>query len=214
MSLDMKTTHGHATHDVFNQVPPLVNYNVFEQDPTLVESVQREGAGWVMEQAAALGAVAGSEEAIQWSFEANAVTPVLHTFDKIGQRIDEVTFHPAWHNLMRTTINAGAHALSWREERTGRHVARTVIFYVSSQMEGGHCCPVSMTHAVVSVLRGQPHLAAAWEPLLTSLVYDPGLRPPQEKQGILCGMGMTEKQGGSDVRANTTRAEPCSSEGE
>ncbi len=214
MSLDMKTTHGHATHEVFNQVPPLVNYNIFEQDATLVESVQREGAAWAMEQAAGLGQVAGSEEAIQWSFDANTVTPVLHTFDRTGKRIDEVTFHPAWHNLMRTSINAGAHALSWREERAGRHVARSALFYVSSQMEGGHCCPVSMTHAVVSVLRGQPHLAATWGLLLTSLAYDPGLRPMQEKQGILCGMGMTEKQGGSDVRANTTRAEPCSSEGE
>jgi len=214
MLQEMETAHGHTTHEVFNQVPPLVNYNIFEQDPTLVESVQREGAAWVTDHAAALGRVAGSEEAISWSFDANTVTPVLHTFDRTGQRIDEVTFHPAWHNLMRTSINAGAHALSWREERTGRHVARAAVFYVSSQMEGGHCCPISMTHAVVSVLRGLPHLAATWEPLLTSLVYEPGLRPLQEKQGILCGMGMTEKQGGSDVRTNTTQAVPCSSEGE
>jgi putative acyl-CoA dehydrogenase len=214
MSLDMKTALGHATHDVFNQVPPLVNYNIYDQDATLVECVQREGAAWVTDHATALGGVAGGEEAIQWSFDANTVTPVLHTHDRSGQRIDEVTFHPAWHHLMRTTINAGAHALSWRDERQGRHVARAAVFYVSSQMEGGHCCPVSMTHAVVSVLRGQPHLAATWEPLLTSLVYEPGLRSAHEKQGILCGMGMTEKQGGSDVRANTTQAVPSSSEGE
>ena len=214
MLQEMKTAPGHATHEVFNQVLPLANYNIFEQDATLVESVRREDAAWVVDHASALGGVAGSEEAIQWSFDANTVTPVLHTFDKTGQRIDEVTFHPAWHNLMRTSINAGAHALSWREERPGRHVARAAVFYVSTQMEGGHCCPISMTHAVVSVLRGQPHLAATWEPLLTSLVYEPGLRPLQEKQGILCGMGMTEKQGGSDVRANTTQAVPYSSEGE
>ncbi|MGH2493713.1 MAG: isovaleryl-CoA dehydrogenase [Ktedonobacteraceae bacterium] len=214
MLQEMKTAPGHATHEVSNQVPPLVNYNIFEQDATLVESVRREDAAWIMDQASALGSIAGSEEAIQWSFDANTVTPVLHTFDRTGQRIDEVTFHPAWHNLMRTSINAGAHSLSWREERPGRHVARAAVFYVSSQMEGGHCCPLSMTHAAVSVLRGQPHLAATWEPLLTSLIYEPGLRPLQEKQGILCGMGMTEKQGGSDVRANTTRAVPSSSEGE
>ena len=214
MSLDLKTTLGHATHEVFNQVPPLVNYNLFEQDATLVESVRREGAAWITDHVTALGKVAGSEEAIQWSFDANTVTPVLHTHDRSGQRIDEVTFHPAWHNLMRTSINAGAHALSWREEQAGRHVARTAILYLSSQMEGGHCCPISMTHAAVSVLRGHPHLAATWEPLLTSLTYEPGLRPLQEKRGILCGMGMTEKQGGSDVRANTTQAIPSSGEGE
>src|SRR5450759_1331525 len=159
MLQEMETAHGHTTHEVFNQVPPLVNYNIFEQDPTLVESVQREGAAWVTDHAAALGRVAGSEEAISWSFDANTVTPVLHTFDRTGQRIDEVTFHPAWHNLMRTSIKAGAIALSWREERTGRQVGRAAVFYVSSQMEGGHCCPISMTHAVVSVLRGLPHLA-------------------------------------------------------
>jgi len=214
MSLELKITLGHATHEVFNQVPPLINYNVFEQDATLVESVQREGAAWATDQLTRFGNVAGGEEAIQWGFEANTVTPVLHTHDRTGQRVDEVTFNPAWHHLMRTSLQAGAHALSWRNDRPGSQVARAATFYVASQMEGGHCCPISMTHAVVSVLRAQPTLAATWEPLLTSLIYDPGLRPPQEKQGILCGMGMTEKQGGSDVRANTTQAIPSSGEGE
>lgn len=214
MSLELNIAPAHATHEVFNQVPPLVNYNVFEQDATLVESVQREGAAWAGDQLTSFGNVASSEEAIEWGFEANTVTPVLHTHDRTGQRIDEVTFHPAWHNLMRTSLQAGAHALSWRNDRPGRHVARAAVFYVASQMEGGHCCPISMTHAVVSVLRSQAHLAGTWEPLLTSLTYDPGLRPPQEKAGILCGMGMTEKQGGSDVRANTTQALPSRGEGE
>ncbi|MBA2285266.1 MAG: isovaleryl-CoA dehydrogenase [Ktedonobacteraceae bacterium] len=214
MSIDVRTTPDHVTHEVFNQVPPLANYNVFEQDATLVESVRREGAAWATDQLTELGRVAGSAEAIQWGFDANTVTPVLHTHDRTGQRIDEVTFHPAWHSLMRTSINAGAHALSWRDERPGRHVARAAVFYVCSQMEGGHCCPISMTHAVVPVLRTQPLLAATWEPLLTSLIYDPGLRPAQGKQGVIAGMGMTEKQGGSDVRANTTRAVPVSGEGE
>lgn len=214
MSLDIKPTLGHKTHEVFNQVPPLANYNVFEQDATLVESVQREGAGWATEQLTELGRIAGSEEAIQWGFDANTITPVLHTHDRTGQRIDEVTFHPAWHHLMRTSIGAGAHALSWRESLPARQVARAATFYLSSQMEGGHCCPVSMTHAVVPVLRTQPQLAEIWEPLLTSSTYDPGLRRSQEKRGLLCGMGMTEKQGGSDVRANTTRAMPSRGEGE
>src|SRR5258708_38065627 len=181
MSLDMKTTLGHVTHEVFNQVPPLVNYNLFEQDATLVESVRREGAAWITDHVTALGKVAGSEEAIQWSFDANTVTPVLHTHDRSGQRIDEVTFHPAWHNLMRTSINAGAHALSWREEQAGRHVAPAAGFYVSSHKEGGHCCPVSMTHPAGSRLRGHPPPAATWGPLLTPLHSETALQSPPEK---------------------------------
>ena len=209
VSQEVPARAGHATHDVFNQVPPLVDVNLFEQDATLKEGVQREGAGWAVERLRAFGNVVGSAEAIQWGFDANAETPVLHTHNRTGQRIDEVVFHPAWHHLMRASVEAGAHALSWRETRPGRHVARAATFYLASQMEGGHCCPVSMTHAVVPVLRTQPALAEVWEPLLTASLYEPGLRTPQEKRGILAGMGMTEKQGGSDVRANTTRAIPA-----
>lgn len=206
VSQDAPASTGHATHEVFNQAPPLVDINLFEQDATLKESVQREGAGRALSQLSEFGRVTGSAEAVQWGFDANTETPVLHTHSRTGQRIDEVTFHPAWHQLMRASIEEGAHALSWRETLPGAHVARAAIFYLSSQMEGGHCCPISMTHAVVPVLRTQPELAAIWEPLLTSAFYEPGLRSPQEKRGILSGMGMTEKQGGSDVRANTTRA--------
>jgi putative acyl-CoA dehydrogenase len=200
---------GHATHEVFNQVPSLVDVNLFEQDATLKEGVQREGAGWACDRLRSFGRVVGSAEAVQWGFDANTQTPVLHTHSRTGQRIDEVIFHPAWHQLMRTSIEARAHALSWSEARPGGHVARAATFYLSSQMEGGHCCPVSMTHAIVPVLRTQPALAKVWEPLLTSSFYEPGLRTPLEKRGILAGMGMTEKQGGSDVRANTTRAVPA-----
>ncbi len=214
MALDTSAALGQATHEVFNQVPPLVDYNVYTQDATLVESVQRENITWATDHLTAFGKVVGSEEAIQWGFDANTNEPVLHTHTRTGQRIDEVMFHPAWHHLMRTSINAGAHALSWRDERPGKHIARAATFYLSSQLEGGHCCPVSMTHAVVSVLRNHPALAATWEPLLTSPIYDPGLRAPQEKLGLLCGMGMTEKQGGSDVRANTTQAIPSYADGE
>lgn len=206
VSQEVPARAGHTTHDVFNQVPPLSDINLFEQDATLKEGVQRAGAEWASDRLRAFGALAGSARAIQWGFDANTETPVLHTHSRTGQRIDEVVFHPAWHHLMGASIEAGAHALSWRETRPGRHVARAAMFYLASQMEGGHCCPVSMTHAVVPVLRTQPALAAVWEPLLTAACYEPGLRTPQEKRGILAGMGMTEKQGGSDVRANTTRA--------
>lgn len=217
MSLEIQPSSGymaHVTHEVFNQPPPLVNYNTFLQDATLVESVRREGAVWAEQQLTALGAITGSEEALQWATDANTSIPELHTHDRYGHRIDEVSFHPSWHHLMHTSINAGAHALSWQEEHTGAHIARAAAFYLCSQMEGGHCCPISMTHAVVPVLRSQPDLTATWEPLLTSRSYDPGLRTPSAKHGLLCGMGMTEKQGGSDVRANTTRAVPTSSDGE
>lgn len=212
VSQEILPKRGHTTHEVTNQVPPLVSRNLFTRDATLIESVQRGGADWAREQLTLFGELAGSEEAIEWGFEANSNEPVLHTHSRTGQRIDEVSFHPAWHQLMRASIAAGAHSLSWSEKRGGRHVARAAAFYLASQMEGGHCCPVSMTHAVVPVLRNQPDLAALWEPRLTSRIYDPGLRPLEEKQGALCGMGMTEKQGGSDVRANTTQAVAAGSE--
>jgi putative acyl-CoA dehydrogenase len=204
---------GQRTHEVSNQVPPLVDYNVFTQDDTLTESVCREGANWAVEPLTSFGKVAGSAEAVEWGIEANEIVPVLHTHNRVGERIDEVTFHPAWHQLMRVSIDAGAHSLSWQDPRPGKQVARAATFYLASQMESGHCCPISMTHAAVPVLRAQPGLAAIWEPLLTSSTYDPGLRPAQQKRGVLCGMGMTEKQGGSDIRANTTSAVPTTSEG-
>lgn len=203
-----------ATHEVVNQVPPLVDTNLFAQDTTLVESIQREGATWALDLLNTLGKQAGSAEAIQWGFEANTVTPVLHTHNRMGQRVDEVTFHPAWHQLMQTSLAAGAHSLDWRnEQRPAAHVARAACFYLASQMESGHCCPISMTHAVLPVMRAQPGLATLWEPLLTAQDYEPALRPAQSKRAALCGMGMTEKQGGSDLRANSTRATPISSEG-
>jgi putative acyl-CoA dehydrogenase len=208
VTFDRGSAPGHATHEVLNQPPPLVDYNVFSQDAALVESVRREGAAWAEAHLQAIGAFVGSAQAMQWGFEANTITPVLHTHDRYGQRIDEVTFHPSWHRLMEKSIGWGAHALAWRESRLGAHVARAATLYLCSQMEAGHCCPVSMTSAVVPVLRTQPALASMYEPLLTSLEYDPGLRPVQQKRGILSGMAMTEKQGGSDVGANTTRAVP------
>jgi putative acyl-CoA dehydrogenase len=131
---------------------------------------------------------------------------VLRTHDRYGRRIDEVEFHPAWHELMRLAVAHGLHALPWREPRPGAHVARAALFFVLSQVEAGHGCPISMTYSAVPALRVEPELAAEWEPRFTSTAYDPQLRPAPEKTGALCGMAMTEKQGGSDVRANTTRA--------
>jgi putative acyl-CoA dehydrogenase len=201
-------------HEVTNQPPPLVNYNLFESDLPLRESLEREGAWWAHHMVHELGGLAGTEEAIEWGFQANSNPPQLHTHDRFGNRIDEVEFHPAWHRLMEVAIGHGLHALPWREPRPGAHAARAAAFYVWSQVEGGHGCPVSMTYASVPALRKQPQLAARWEPLITTLDYDPGLRPPTSKRGALVGMAMTEKQGGSDVRANTTLAVPTGADGE
>src|SRR5213593_2874507 len=197
-----------------NQPPPLVDYNVFESDAVLRESLEREGGGWAHELVHDLGKLAGTQRAIDWGFQANAHPPHLRSHDRFGERIDEVDFHPAWHELMKVAIGHGLHALPWRDPRPGAHAARAAAFYVWSQVEGGHGCPVSMTYAAVPALRKEPHLAAHWEPLMTTLDYDPGLRPAAAKKGVLFGMAMTERQGGSDVRANTTTAVPTGADGE
>ncbi|HEX2646932.1 MAG TPA: acyl-CoA dehydrogenase family protein, partial [Candidatus Dormibacteraeota bacterium] len=197
-----------------NQPPPLVDYNVFESDAVLREALEREGASWAHDLVFDLGALAGTQQAIDWGFQANTNPPKLRTHDRFGNRIDEVEFHPAWHELMRVAIGHGLHALPWREPRPGAHAARAAAFYVWSQVEGGHGCPVSMTYAAVPALRKSPHLAATWEPRMTTLDYDPGLRDPAAKRGVLFGMAMTERQGGSDVRANTMRAVPAGGDGE
>ncbi len=197
-----------ATHEVLNQVPPLVDYNLFVSDRALNDALDREGASWAADRAHRLGALLGSEEAIAWGFDANNYPPVLHTHDARGQRIDEVRFHPSWHALMRTSVSFGLHALPWCEPRAGAHVARAALFMLSAQNEGGHGCPISMTYASVPALRRQPELAEIWEPRIETMTYDPRFMPAEKKSGALVGMAMTEKQGGSDVRANTTRAVP------
>ncbi len=198
-----------ATHDVDNQPPPLAGYDVFATDAALVEGLDRHAAGWATDRLSALGRRAGSDEAQEWGRLANVNPPVLRTHDRYGHRIDEVDFHPAWHSLMTVAISEGLHASSWLSPGPGAQVARAAGFAVWSQVEGGHGCPVSMTHAAIPALRTDPALAAEWEPRLLSTTYDPGLRAPQDKLGCLAGMGMTEKQGGSDVRTNTTRAVPA-----
>jgi putative acyl-CoA dehydrogenase len=198
----------HRTHEVLNQPPPLEGYDVFASDAALREGVEREGAGWAEQELTALGRLAGSREAIDWGVQANSNPPRLHTHDRYGHRVDEVEFHPAWHRLLEVAVGSGLHASPWRSPREGAHVARAAGFYVWSQVEAGHGCPISMTHACVPVLSLAPEVAAGWLPRVMALAYDPGLRPPREKRGLLVGMSMTEKQGGSDLRANTTRAVP------
>jgi putative acyl-CoA dehydrogenase len=191
--------------DALNQPPPLEGYDLFRENRPLAEALEREGAGWAVESASTFGRFL-SGEPLEWGRLANENPPRLRTHDRFGNRIDEVEFHPAWHSLLKTSVEHGLHAVSWREPRAGAQVARATLFYLMAQVEAGHGCPISMTHAAVPTLRAQPDLAAEWEPLVTAFDYDPGLRPPAEKRGVLCGMAMTERQGGSDVRANLTAA--------
>ena len=208
----MTDRHPYSTHQVTNQVPPLAGYDVAD-DPALLAAVDREGAGWVTSELHTLGLLAGSAGTSEQARLANEHPPVLRSHDRWGNRIDEVEFHPAWHALMTTAVGHGLHGTPWAGHQPGEHVARAAKFYVWSQAEAGHGCPVSMTYAAIPALRHAPALAGRFEPLLASRRYDPGLRPPESKAGLLAGMAMTEKQGGSDVRANTTRAEPAPGSG-
>src|SRR3954452_11471538 len=183
-----------ATHEVFNQPPPFENYNTFAADTALVEALSREGGEWAEDRAREAGAFAGSARAIRWGVEANENPPKLRTHDRFGHRIDEVDFHPAWHELLGAGVRFGVHALPWREPQPGAHVARAAMFMAFGHAEAGVGCPLSMTYSVIPALRKQPELAAEWEPRFTSLRYDGALRPAPDKPGALCGMGMTEKQ--------------------
>ncbi|MDI5971720.1 acyl-CoA dehydrogenase family protein [Streptomyces sp. SL13] len=202
------------THTVTNQVPPLVAYDVYGGDPVLTEGVARHAAperlDEITTELSELGRSAGSAQAQRWGEEANANEPVLRSHDRYGHRIDEVDFHPSWHRLLGHAVSAG---LTGAWSRPDGHLRRAAGFITWTQAEAGHGCPLSMTHAAVPALRHEPALAELWEPLLTSRVYQPELLPAAEKSGALFGMGMTEKQGGSDVRANTTRAVPLAEDG-
>ena len=202
-----------ATHAVTNQSVPLADYNVFEADRAMVEAVSREGGDFARDRIAAVGELAGQAETIELGRLANENPPKLRTHDRFGERIDEVEFHPAWHELMRMHVSAGTHALPWREPEPGAHVARSAAFMCLSQAEAGTGCPISMTYSATPALRHQPEVAEVWEPRVQSLDYDPAMVPVEEKAGALCGMAMTEKQGGSDVRANTTVAAPLNGGG-
>jgi putative acyl-CoA dehydrogenase len=194
-----------STHEVLNQPPALGEFDAFATDRALVAAARREGAEWAFDRLHAIGQLAGGE-AVQWGVQANKYTPELRSFDRYGHRVDEIDFHPAWHSLMRSGVENGLHAAPWREAKKGAHVARAVGFFLLAQAEAGFGCPISMTYSCIPVIRHHPELAKEWEPRLTSLSYDPRTLPAEDKRGALCGMAMTEKQGGSDVRANTTRA--------
>ncbi|WP_051288681.1 acyl-CoA dehydrogenase family protein [Mycobacterium sp. URHD0025] len=194
------------THVVTNQVPDLENYNP-ATSPVLAEALIREGGEWGVDEVHDLGAVNGSAQAQRWGELADRNRPVLHTHDRYGHRIDEVEYDPAYHELMNVAVTHGLHGAPWADERAGSHVVRAAKMSVWT-VEPGHVCPISMTYAVVPALRFNPELAAIYEPLLTSRAYDPELKLATTKAGITAGMSMTEKQGGSDVRAGTTEATP------
>jgi putative acyl-CoA dehydrogenase len=203
-----------ATHEVTNQPPPLVDYNVYGCDTALRDAVHRYGGGHAAPQLDDLGRLAGSAVALSWAEAANANPPWLRTHDRYGHRIDEVGYHPAYHSLLATAVEHGLHAAPWADERPAAHVVRAAGFYLWSQTDAGHGCPVSMTYAAVPALRApgvDPALAEDWIARLTTRAYDGELHPA--KPSALAGMAMTEKQGGSDVRAGTTRAVPAGEAG-
>jgi putative acyl-CoA dehydrogenase len=195
-----------ATHEVFNQPPPLVDYDLFSSDRALVEAVRRDSTDAAVPGLAAFGRRLGSAEVIEWGFQANRVTPVLQSFDRFGRQRDVVEFHPAWHELMALAVGEGLHTGPWAEPKPGAHAARAAQVYLQCQIEAGVQCPITMTYGAVPALRQQAEIAREWLPLLYSRRYDRRFLPAHEKTGALMGMGMTEKQGGSDLRANTTSA--------
>jgi len=200
-----------ATHEVTNQVPPLAGHDPIAGDAALAEACVRHADRATLDSLAGLGRLAGSEQAQEWGRLADENPPRLRTHDRYGHRIDEVEFHPAWHELMRTAVEHGLAGVPWRASAEGdvhAHVRRAVGYLGWTQVEMGHGCPTTMTYAVVPALRRTPELAARFEPGLTAAAYQFGLAEPTGKRGLIAGMGMTEKQGGSDVRANTTRAVP------
>ncbi len=201
------------THSVENVVRELADFNLYLQDAALQEAVRREGAAWAHDSLATFGKLTGTADYRALGALANRYGPELETHDRFGNRTDLVTFHPAYHSLMQTSIEHGLHSSPWTEPKSGAHVARAARVYMHTQVDAGHGCPITMTFAAVPSLRTTPELAKIWEPKVTARVYDPRNVPAADKMGLTIGMAMTEKQGGSDVRANTTRAYPIGAEG-
>ena len=172
------------THEVFNLPQPLENYNLFRSDVALQQAVKREGAAPFTNIIDNFGALTGSAEVTQWGFQANKVKPEFRTHDRYGRRVDEVDFHPAYHHLMRTSIENGLHAIPWTEQKPGANVYRAALSFMMSQVDAGHGCPITMTFAAIPTLQKQPEIAAQWAPLITSRVYDPTNKPYFEKQGV------------------------------
>lgn len=194
------------THELSNLSSELVNYNIYTQDKALQEAVKREGAAWAESDLIDFGKLTGSAEYLELGHLANNFTPEFDTHDRFGNRIDLVKFHPAYHQLMKTAIEHGLHSSPWTDPQPGAHAARAAKSYLHSQVEAGHGCPITMTFAAIPTLRTTPELAQLWEPKITARIYDSRNVPDRQKTGLTIGMGMTEKQGGSDVRTNSTRA--------
>jgi putative acyl-CoA dehydrogenase len=195
------------THDVSNQPPPFEDVNLFTSDAALQAAVAAAGGGTHMARLSGFGARAGSAETAAWAAQANENPPRLKAFDRYGQRLDEVEFHPAYHRLMALGIEGGVASAAWSGVAAG-HVLHTALEFLMAQAEPSVCCPMTMTSAAPAALRLQPDLAAKWTPKIVASRYDPSSQPMGGKSGVTIGMAMTEKQGGSDVRANTTRAVP------
>ena len=206
MSEPTGTKFSRQPDEVFNQPPPLEDYNLFEHDLPLRESLRREGGSWGESQASEFGALMGQAATLRLGELANRNPPVMQTHDRFGRRIDEVEFHPAWHELMRLGIAQENHSLPWTNPRRGAHVVRAALNMLRHQVDEGPSCPITMTFAVVPSLSLQPKLAGEWLPLVLSNEYDPRSIPAPQKRGALFGMALTERQGGSDVQSNTTRA--------
>jgi len=194
-----------ATHDVTNQPPPLEDVNLYAADAILQSACAWSGAAAHAERLNSFGARVGGAEAQAWSAQANRTPPIFQPYDRYGRRIDEVEFHPAYHELMRLGLEAGVAGAAWNVKSHG-HALHAALLYLMGQADYGVCCPMSMTYAVVPALRVESRVAEQWAPRVTSEAYDPRFVPPNEKRAATMGMAMTEKQGGSDIRANTTRA--------
>ena len=205
--------YGAVTHEVINQPVELAGYNLFTSDAALKEAVKREGATWATDGLEAFGARAGSADFLELGTLANKNPPELDTHDRYGRRVDLVRFHPSYHALMKASIEDGLHSSPWTDPGGGTHVARAARSYMHTEVEAGHGCPITMTFAATPCIKLQGDLAEQWLPKIKARVYDPRNVPADEKQGVTIGMAMTEKQGGSDVRANTTRAIPVGVEG-
>lgn len=202
-----------GTHAVTNQTPPLEDYDLFETDLALRDALHREGAAWAEGELREYGALLGRRETLEWGRQANANAPELRTHDRFGHRIDEVAFHPAWHEIMRTALAHELHNLPWRRPQAGAHVARSAKHYLHAQVESGSLCPITMTFASMPVLRQQESVTTDWQALVLGTEYDPRPVPAAKKSAVLIGMAMTEKQGGSDVQSNSTRATPLGAGG-
>lgn len=194
-----------ATHEVTNQPPPLENFNLYDSDPALKEALHRHGAAWAEDRVRAMGAELATAETYEHGRLANEHKPELKTHDRYGHRIDEVLFHPSWHHMMDLGFRHGVQSIAWSGQKGG-HVAHTAMHYMLYQIESGVCCPLTMTYAAMPALRQQEGATALWRESILTETYDPRSIPAAEKKGLTLGMAMTEKQGGSDVRANTTKA--------